>query len=54
MMKTTHKQNLLAAALIGALALTNAHAAELSSTEARAIAKEPSGRYGLPPVQLAK
>jgi hypothetical protein len=32
-MKTTHKQNLLAAALLGALALTAAHAQKFSSEE---------------------
>ena len=29
-MKTTHKQNLIAAALVGALALTNAHGQEFT------------------------
>ena len=49
-MKTTHKQNLIAAALIGALALTmSVHAADITPAEARAIAKE-AYIYGYPMV----
>lgn len=49
-MKTTLRQNLIAAALVGALALPmSAHAANITPTEARAIAKE-AYIYGYPMV----
>jgi len=46
-MKTTHIPNLLAAALVSALAFTNVRAADLTSAETKAIAEE-GFIYGLP------
>jgi hypothetical protein len=46
-MKTTHKANLLTAALVSALAFTSARAADLTSAETKAIAEE-GFIYGLP------
>jgi hypothetical protein len=46
-MKTTHKLNLLAAALVSALALTNVRAADITPAETKAIAED-GFIYGLP------
>ena len=48
-MKTSYKQNLLAAALVGVLALATARAADVTPAETRAIAKE-AYIYGYPMV----
>ena len=48
-MKTSYKQNLLAAALLGVLALATARAADVTPAETRAIAKE-AYIYGYPMV----
>jgi hypothetical protein len=46
-MKTTHKLRLLAVALVAVLALTTAHAADITPAETKAIAEE-GFIYGLP------
>src|SRR6059058_398770 len=46
-MKTTYRLNLIAAALVSALALTNVRAADITPAETKAIAEE-GFIYGLP------
>ena len=48
-MRTSYKQNLLAAALVGVLALATARAADVTPAETRAIAKQ-AYIYGYPMV----